>query len=98
MKTALTEASILDLYIAQRSAINIWLTSGVRLTGIPRFQDRSVLTLEPLETASPEGYLIVYKRACASVGKISSLEWARHGAAKRKPCALNKIINEEVNK
>jgi hypothetical protein len=96
MKNALTEASILDHYIAQRTAVNVWLHSGVRLTGIPRFQDQSVLTLEPLDTAPPEGYLIVYKRACASVGKVSSRDWARLGAAKRKSRPISDETNEEI--
>jgi len=95
MKSALTEASILDHYIAQRTAVNVWLHSGVRLTGIPRFQDQSVLTLEPLDTAPPEGYLIVYKRACASVGKVSSRDWARLGAVKRKSRPSSDETNEE---
>jgi hypothetical protein len=97
MKQTLTEASILGHYIAQRTAVNVWLHSGVRLTGIPRFQDQSILTLEPLETTPPEGYLIVYKRACASVGRITSREWARHSAERRKSRASSEDKNQEVN-
>jgi sRNA-binding regulator protein Hfq len=97
MNTIYTEASILDRFIAQRTTVNIWLNGGIKLTGIPRFQDSTVLVLEPLDTTSPEACLIIYKRACASVGRVSSQEWARHDRAKRKSRAHSEGTIEAVN-
>ena len=97
MNAAYTETSILDRYIAQRTAVNIWLAGGIKLTGIPRFQDARVVVLEPLDTPSTEACLIVYKRACASLGKVSAQEWARRATDKRKPGALSESKKEEIN-
>lgn len=97
MNAAYTETSILERYIAQRTTVNIWLAGGIRLTGIPRFQDAHVVVLEPLETPSPDACLIVYKRACASVGRASSQGWAHRGADKRKSSPVSESEKEEVS-
>ncbi len=98
MNSTYTETSILDRYIEQRTTVHCWLAGGIKLVGVPRFQDSRVLVLEPLDAPSPEACLIVYKRACASIGKASSQEWAGNGAAKRRSRALSEGTGKEANR
>jgi hypothetical protein len=95
MNTAYTETSILDCHIAHRTTLNIWLVGGIKLTGIARFHDSRVLVVEPLDTPPDGAGLIVYKQACASIGRVCSQEWARRGVTKRKSRALTERSQED---
>ena len=62
-----TEESLLSQYIAERTPLNVWINSGIRLNGIAISHSHRTIVLAP-EDGSSRGILLLYKAHIVSVG------------------------------